>query len=101
LQLRDGHSCVSSRSQATPVSGNRSRMRSIGSEGKTSATAQPPGRKLPRPSAATALRARSRAANQPADPLALVADKRPAHGLRPCASCRPQAASVLEPNQRR
>jgi hypothetical protein len=34
---------VSSRSQATPVSGNRSRMRSIGSEGKTSATAQPPG----------------------------------------------------------
>jgi hypothetical protein len=47
--------CVSSRTQATPVSGNRSRMRSIGSEGKTSATAQPPGRKDPRPSAAIAL----------------------------------------------
>ena len=91
--------CASSRSQATPVSGNRSGMRSIGSEGKTSATAQPPGRKHPRLSAPTALRARSRAANQPADPLALVADKRPAHGLRSCASCRPQAASVPEPSQ--
>ena len=44
LQLRDGRTWVSSRSQATPVSGNRSRMRSIGLEGKTSATAQPPGR---------------------------------------------------------
>jgi hypothetical protein len=47
--------------------------------------------KHPRPSAPTALRARSRAANQAADPLAAIADKRPAHGLRSCASCRPQA----------
>jgi hypothetical protein len=83
------------------VSGNRSRMRSIGSEGKTSSTAQPPGRKHPRPSAPTALRARSRAANRPADLLTLVADKRPAHGLSHCASCRPQAASVPSPLNRR
>jgi len=66
--------CVSSRSQATPVSGNRSRMRSIGSEGKDVRDGSAARRKHPRPSAPTALRARSRAANQPADPLALAAD---------------------------
>jgi hypothetical protein len=83
LQLRDGHSCVSSRSQATPVSGNRSRMRSIGSEGKTSATAQPPGRKLPRPWQRPRFeRGRERRTSLPIpSPWSRTSDRRTALGL--------------------